>query len=308
MNDSVASGHFPQIVWREGVKHLWNPIHKKALKNLPEERVRLCVLEYLAHGGWSKHRISTEEAIDYPDKEASLRTDLICYTQYFNPFLLVECKADTITLSDKTAEQIARYNRRVGAPFLLMTNGRRDYWYSLEKEAGVRSLDRIPDRLPARSSPETHLSYWKERGLAGTKALANLRVWLNSALNIFLLNEPTHALRYLSFKTSPCDINLSQYYRIISVDDHRLAIAFTATEFGGSRMMGILNREGKNEAILEINLDLLFDKRSINSSIYWAEGVENLDMRRHSNCFGSTSIDVDTIAGDINALLLDTIK
>ncbi len=105
---SVAESRYPQIVWREGEKRLWNPIHRKALKNLPEERVRLRTIEYLLDVGWSKHRISTEEAIGQIG-DTSMRTDIICYTQQFVPKILVECKAEHIPISAKTAEQVARY-------------------------------------------------------------------------------------------------------------------------------------------------------------------------------------------------------
>ncbi|NIT57520.1 MAG: hypothetical protein GWN00_15210, partial [Aliifodinibius sp.] len=60
---SIAKHIYPRVVWRDREKKLWNPIHKKALKNLPEERVRLRIMEALIQRGWSKHRISTEEAI-----------------------------------------------------------------------------------------------------------------------------------------------------------------------------------------------------------------------------------------------------
>src|SRR5699024_10330510 len=140
---SVAFNQFPRVVWRDGEKKLWNPIHRQALKNRPEERVRLRVIEYLARGGWSKHRISTEEKIGTVRKDEGKRTDLICYTQAFTPHLLVECKAESIKLSVQTALQIAQYNRQVEAPFLLLTNGLTDYWYSIEDEDALQPLDRI---------------------------------------------------------------------------------------------------------------------------------------------------------------------
>src|SRR6056297_527926 len=101
---SIAKHIYPRIVWRDRKKKLWNPIHKKALKNLPEERVRLRIMEALIQRGWSKHRISTEEAIGKLG-DTSMRTDLIWYSQQFNPKLLVECKAEYVSISAKTAKQ-----------------------------------------------------------------------------------------------------------------------------------------------------------------------------------------------------------
>lgn len=278
---SVASTQYPRTVWREGERRLWNPIRRQALKNLPEERVRLRVLEYLLHGSWSKHRISTEEAIDLPGGEAALRTDLICYTPDFKPFLLVECKAENIRLSEKTAEQIARYNHKVGAPFLLMTNGRTDYWYRFKQEQNVVPVEAIPDPFPPPARPETDFGYWQQRGFAGENASPALRRWLTASLGQLMGQPDTSAIRYLAFDNSPTNIDLSHYYRIhaIETEGERLAAGLVSTPYGGSRLIGILNRDGHNEAVIEINLDLLFDGAAPNSSVYWSGGHETLDIR-----------------------------
>lgn len=167
---SIATYTYPQIVWRDRTKKLWNPIQKKALKNRPEERVRLRIMESLVRSGWSKHRISTEEAIGEIG-DTSMRTDIICYTQEFDPRLLVECKAEHIPISSKTAEQVARYNQKVGAPYLLMTNGVTDYWYAIENGSEkIRELENSPDILDQEPGvPEYALEDWKSRGFAGSK-------------------------------------------------------------------------------------------------------------------------------------------
>lgn len=280
---AVATRHFPQIVWREKHKKLWNPIQRKALKNLPEERVRLRILEYLMHSGWSKHRISTEEAIDLPQKEAAHRTDLICYTREFRPFLLVECKAENVKLSNQTAEQIARYNQKVDAPYLLLTNGRTDFWYQINEEASVRRLSDIPADLPSPKIPDRDFSYWQQRGFAGKKANPALRKWLVPALGDTFSFPDSLPLHYLSFNNPPGDVALNNYYRIFSSDEYRLALSFTATPFGGNRLIGILNKDGKNEAVLELNLDLLFDQRTPNATVYWTGGPKNIDAARYIN-------------------------
>ena len=139
---SIAVYTYPQIVWREGQKRLWNPIRRKPLKNRPEERVRLRIIEHLVRSGWSKHRITTEEAVGQL-ADTSMRTDIICYSQRFEPKILIECKAEHIPISDQTAEQVARYNQNVNAPYLMMTNGRADFWY----EVGIDNVRRLEDCL-----------------------------------------------------------------------------------------------------------------------------------------------------------------
>ncbi|MDZ7716304.1 MAG: type I restriction enzyme HsdR N-terminal domain-containing protein [Balneolaceae bacterium] len=279
--ESIAQFQYPQIVWCEGEKMLWNPIHRKALKNRPEERVRLRIIEYLIAAGWSKHRISTEEALKNYSRD-TLRTDIICYSQDFDPKVLVECKAEHISLSEKTAEQVARYNRDVQAPYLLITNGVQDFWYNISlKDRKVHSLEDIPDILNAEANTEYNFEYWTKRGFAGTSAEPELRKWINPFLKAY--NHNKQSIRYLQFKKNPSDLNLNNYYHISKSDeipDSQIALCFLGTSFGGSRIIGILNSEGENKAVAEINLDLIFEDENPNTSIYSADGIQNIDLRK----------------------------
>jgi hypothetical protein len=306
---SVAFNQFPQVVWRDNEKKLWNPIHRKAFKNRPEERVRLRVLEYLVRGGWSKHRISTEESIgSVTTKEEAKRADLICYTQAFDPFLLVECKAENIKLSPKTALQIAGYNRSVEAPFLLLTNGRTDYWYKPEKNIPLKTLDKIPKKLLSikEDCPNEGYKYWKERGFAGSGFSPELRTWLKQVLNETLMNSlvPT---QYLRFKQQPVGSDISHYYQIYQMEDCQMALGFMATEYGDSRLIGILNRDGKNEAVIEINLDLFFDGCSPNASIYAVDSNQNMDIRSFTDQLLKKDFNGQKIAEDLSSELMELI-
>ena len=276
MTPSVAAGQFPQIAWQEGEKMLWNPVHRQRLKNRPEERVRLRIIDYLLHGGWSKHRISTEEAIPATNQATKLRTDLICYTRQIVPFLLVECKAEQVALSAKTADQIARYNQNVQAPYLLMSNGVQDIWHQIT-DGKVSGIKTIPEPLP---QPEVAtgqpLDYWRKRGFAGEKTLPVLRKWLQKTLNVLWLQGEQHP-RFLSFKQSPPGFDLSNYYYIVPGDGYKLALSFSSTPYGGSRLLAIVSASSENIGMLEINLDLLFDERAPNATVYSAEGRKNID-------------------------------
>jgi hypothetical protein len=306
---SVASNQFPQIVWRNGEKKLWNPIHRKALKNRPEERVRLRILEYLICSGWSKHRISTEEMIGSVRKDDGKRTDLVCYTRGFEPWLLVECKAENIKLSAKTALQIAQYNRQVEAPYLLITNGRTDYWYSLEEENPMQPLSQIPEPLPSaiKFPPDYNYNDWKIRGFAGLEARPALRSWLQRTLQKNLLHTEPSSLQYLSFKHRPANLDLSHYYRAYKIENCRMALGFIATEYGGSRLIAILNIKEENAAVMEINLDLLADERAPNASIYWAGGKQNCDAGQFINQLLKTPFNGSKTAKAISTRLMEMI-
>ncbi len=276
---SIARHQFPIIRWQNGKRHLWNPIHRKVLKNRPEERVRLRVLEFLLEAGWSRYRITTEETLK-GDAKNELRTDVICYNQAFEPRILIECKAENVSISREAAEQIARYNRHVQAPYLLLSNGYQDYWYRISKESrSIRSLPGIPDILqPSASPPERDFDYWKSRGFAGGEATTALRRWLEQALWHFM--HPETVIKYLQFKQSPSDLDLSHYYAVAVRAGCKIAYSLISTPYGGSRIIGIINRDGENIAVIEINLDLVFSDEQPNASVYSKEGVRNTDARK----------------------------
>ena len=277
---SIADSTYPQIVWRERTKKLWNPIHKKALKNRPEERVRLRVMEALIRAGWSKHRISTEESVGELG-DTSMRTDIIGYNQAFEPKLLVECKAEHISISTKTAEQIARYNQKVGAPYVLMTNGVSDFWYGIEigENKTIETLQERPDIVKGAADQNKYeFEDWKKRGFVGDKANPDLRTWQKEMLPALWFDQES-SVRYLQFGEGPSDVDLNHYYRIVRVSDQRrLAITTLNTAFGGNRMVVILNKDNENRAVMEINLDLLFDEKEGNSSVYSRDGIRTFDL------------------------------
>lgn len=281
---SLARKHFPRIVFRHRDKRLWNPLTRKPLKNRPEERVRLRLIESLLEDtGWSKHRISTELPVEFEREEAPIRADILCYSRDFKPRLLIECKAENVALSEKTAEQIARYNTVVKAPYLMMSNGIEDRWYGLDGNNEVTQLHKLPGILDWREPQnERSYSYWVERGFAGNAATPALRHWMGQAIPAFWKEQKNHA-RFLSFNQSPDELYPDHYYRIFPfprtghpVPD-KVAVTFTATPFGATHLLGIINRDDANAGIVAVNLDLLAEGESPNTSLYHAGGRQTAD-------------------------------
>ena len=49
-------------------------------------------------------------------------------------FLMVECKAPKITINQATFDQIARYNLKINALYLMVTNGINHYYCQMDFE------------------------------------------------------------------------------------------------------------------------------------------------------------------------------
>jgi len=66
-------------------------------------------------------RIAVEQAITVGD--AKKRCDAVVYDEALCPLMLIECKAETVPLTQKTLDQAITYNRKLNVPYLLLYNG-----------------------------------------------------------------------------------------------------------------------------------------------------------------------------------------
>ena len=87
----------------------------------PEEWVRQHWIHYfLSTKGYSASALISEKKLVLHG--LTKRIDLLV-TEKTAPKILIECKAPSIALTEKTFEQTARYNSVIGAPEIILTNG-----------------------------------------------------------------------------------------------------------------------------------------------------------------------------------------
>ena len=72
-----------------------------------------------------------------------LRCDAVVYNTSMQPLMLIECKAETVPLTQKTLDQALTYNRRLGVPYLLLHNGPQSLAVQVHPD-GVTALPSIP--------------------------------------------------------------------------------------------------------------------------------------------------------------------
>jgi hypothetical protein len=106
--------------------YVWDVIRKKWLVLQPEELVRQLLVHYLINEKRaSVSRMAIEKVVQVNTLQQ--RFDLVVYDRDFQPFMLIECKAPAIPISDDVFEQISRYNKALKTPYLLVTNGLDSY-------------------------------------------------------------------------------------------------------------------------------------------------------------------------------------
>lgn len=106
----------------DGKYQIFDGIRKKYLVLTPEEWVRQHIIHYLLdHHNYSKGLISVEGGMKY--NNLLKRTDVLVYDHTGKPYLLIECKSFEVNLNNKAVEQAAVYNKKIKAPYLMITNG-----------------------------------------------------------------------------------------------------------------------------------------------------------------------------------------
>ena len=71
--------------------------------------------------GYPASLIAVEQAITVG--EAKKRCDAVIYDASLQPLMVIECKAETVTLTQKTLDQAVTYNRKLNVPYLILHNG-----------------------------------------------------------------------------------------------------------------------------------------------------------------------------------------
>lgn len=266
---SVAYHHFPRVVIEANRFWLFNPILKKRYENRPEERIRLKWAEYLLlQTDWKKSRIGFESPVKLRQSENTLRADLILYSDAMKPAILIECKSDSVKLNHSAAEQAARYNSKVNANHLVLTNGIEDYWF----ERGNGEIQPSENILTGQASLEnlkSDFEYWNRRGFCSLKSNSEIRSWLNQALRTFWSDDNKANRQYLDFQQTVLPVPMNHYYKIFDMDkEQRLAMSFIGHDQTDNYIVGILNSKGANQGIVAVNLDMLKNGKENSATIF----------------------------------------
>lgn len=132
------------IVQKAGKTYVKDPIRKKNIILQPEEWVRQLLIQYFVNEAqFHRNQIQVEKTIIVND--LSRRFDIVIYDKDISPFVLVECKAPDVKITQSTFDQIAVYNMKLNAPYLIVTNGKTTYCAAINHDLkGYDFMDKIP--------------------------------------------------------------------------------------------------------------------------------------------------------------------
>ena len=103
-------------------KEVFDPVRQKWVVMTPEEQVRQVFILYLLNvKQLPLSHLSVEHAVTV--NGMTQRYDLVVFGDDLQPWMMVECKAPHVKLTQKVADQAARYNAVLRAPYVCVTNG-----------------------------------------------------------------------------------------------------------------------------------------------------------------------------------------
>lgn len=130
---------------QEGKEEIFDYWRKKFVALTPEEWVRQQFLKFLVtEKGYPQSLIAVEKLILV--NRLSKRFDAVVYNQLLKPVMLIEFKAPTIALSQKTMEQAGRYNLSLKVNYLVISNGAQHYCCKIDHQnETILFLTEIPE-------------------------------------------------------------------------------------------------------------------------------------------------------------------
>jgi hypothetical protein len=147
--DKMQQLNFPRFDFKlrnlNNRQEIFDPVRHRYVTLTPEEWVRQHLIAYLISvKGFPVSIIGVEKQLVL--NKLTKRFDLVVFARNGNPYLLVECKAPGIEISEKTFDQAARYNMLLKAEYFLITNGLEHYTCRLDYEnKQYIFIEEIPD-------------------------------------------------------------------------------------------------------------------------------------------------------------------
>lgn len=129
----------------EGRREVLDIVRNRWVALTPEEWVRQQVVQRLHYTlGYPLELMQVEGAITL--NGMTRRCDIVVYDREVRPWMIVECKKESVALTQKVIDQACRYNLVLQVPYLLLTNGRQELCCRVDlEEKRLIPLEKVPE-------------------------------------------------------------------------------------------------------------------------------------------------------------------
>ena len=145
MVDLNLPGFEYKVKEREDGSHaIWDRLRERWVALTPEEWVRQHFVEWLiSDKGFPAALMGNE--VSLTQNGIARRCDTVVADRTGQPLVIVEYKAPNISITQKTFDQIVRYNMVLQARYLMVSNGLNHYCCHIDYETGTyKFLEEIP--------------------------------------------------------------------------------------------------------------------------------------------------------------------
>ena len=121
---------------------VFDPLRRQWVALTPEEQVRQKTLHYLVETRKLPVGLIT---VEYSIKVNNLpkRADIVVFNNLGEPQMIVECKAESVPITEKVLDQAIRYYSGLKVKYLTLTNGKTMFCYKVE-DGKIEILTEFP--------------------------------------------------------------------------------------------------------------------------------------------------------------------
>ena len=138
-------GYTFRTAQKEGKSLIFDDYRRRWVRLTPEEWVRQNFVRYLAEvKNFPASLMALERSLKFNQQD--FRADVLIFSTGGKPLLLVECKAPEVKITQRTFDQIIRYNFEFQVDYLIVTNGLSHFCCKIDKtDQTYGFLKEIPD-------------------------------------------------------------------------------------------------------------------------------------------------------------------
>jgi hypothetical protein len=125
-------------------EYVFDRLRKQYVRLTPEERVRQYFVHYLIEQKHYPEGLLANE-VHITLGPVNRRCDTVLYNTSLQPQMIIEYKAPSVSLTQKTFDQILRYNSCLKAPWLIVSNGQQHYCCRINEQGEAMFWGDVPE-------------------------------------------------------------------------------------------------------------------------------------------------------------------
>lgn len=132
---------------QDGGTQVFDPVRKRWFVLTPEEHVRQYLIQVLfSKLAYPLSLFSVEKQLQVGAMQK--RFDVVVYDRDHRPWMLAECKAPDVPVTEQTLMQLLNYQRTTQCRYWLLTNGHQTFCADACDITDIKWLDELPPYDP----------------------------------------------------------------------------------------------------------------------------------------------------------------